>query len=235
MRAVILAGGKGTRLLPYTTILPKPLMPVGERAILEILIRQLQECGFNNLTICLGHLAHIVQSVLSNGNKFRSRITYSIEDVPLGTSGPLSLVPGLDGTFMVVNGDVLCNLDYGELIRFHRSRNASLTIATHQRTVHVDYGIVHTSGDRLTKYEEKPVIKYQVSMGVYVFEPSVLKYIPPCTYLDFPDLVQTLLRQGEHVCQYPFDGIWFDLGRIEDFQEVHDRYEDLKKAIPFLE
>jgi len=234
MRAVILAGGKGTRLAPYTTIVPKPLLPVGERPIVEILIRQLQNSGFHRITLALGHLAHLVQAVLGNGGQFGVNIDYSIENSALGTSGPLGLLDDLGETFVVLNGDILTDLDFGDLLKFHRENQFVLTVACHERRVHVDYGVIHRNGRQIVRYEEKPVIRFHVSTGIYVFEPSVLAYIKPGEYLDFPVLVGALLDSGERVGCYPFDGMWFDLGRIEDFQAVHETWDDLKQNVPFL-
>lgn len=235
MRAVILAGGKGTRLLPYTTVLPKPLMPIGDQAIVEILIRQLSHYGFQRITVALGHLAHLVQALLGDGEKLGVKIDYSVEDVPLGTSGPLALIRGLDETFLVANGDVLTDINLEKMLRFHREQNAVATIATHCRRVDINYGVIHRDGFRVARYDEKPVIDYEVSMGIYLFDPRVLRHIPPGRYLDFPDLVAKLLDSGMTVCSYPYDGIWFDLGRVEDFQAVHSAIDRLKDQIPFFD
>jgi NDP-mannose synthase len=234
MRAIILAGGKGSRLLPYTTILPKPLMPIGEQPIVEILLRQLRHYGYNRITLALGHLAHLVQAVLGNGEKLGTRIDYSIEDVPLGTSGPISMVKDLNDTFLVLNGDVLTDMNFADLLTFHRQNKSVLTIASHRRRVDIDYGVIHRNGFNVVRYEEKPVINYEVSMGIYVFEPSVLHHISRASYLDFPDLVRMLLEKEEKVSSYPYDGIWYDLGRVADFQQAQDLLGTLKKSIPFF-
>ncbi len=234
MRAIILAGGKGTRLLPYTTILPKPLMPVNQQSIVEIVIRQLKHHGFNHITLALGHLAHLVKAVLGNGNHLDVTIDYSLEHVPLGTSGPLSLIPDLDETFLVMNGDILSDLDFRDMLQFHRERQAVATIAVHRRKVHIDYGVLHRKDYRLLKYEEKPTIDYEVSTGIYIFQREIINYIHPGVYLDFPELVKMLIHNERPVMCYPFDGIWFDLGRVEDFQYVQERIEVLKDSIPFL-
>lgn len=234
MRAVILAGGKGKRLLPYTTILPKPLLPVGDQAILEILIRQIRNAGFHRITIALGHLAHLVQAVLGNGHNLGVQIDYSIEERPLGTSGPLSLIPDLNETFMVLNGDVLTDLDFQKMLSFHRENNAVTTIATHKRTVNIDYGVIRKNGLAVVGYDEKPPIHYEVSMGIYIFEPEVLAHIAHGAFLDFPDLVNILLSKEMHLVSYPHEGIWFDLGRAADFQQVQKMTDVLEKSIPCL-
>lgn len=222
MRAVILAGGKGTRLAPYTSVLPKPLMPVGERSILEIVLGQLTTAGVTRITLCVGYLSHLIQAVLNDHHSDESvEVEYVHENEPLGTAAPLRLVNGLDETFLVMNGDVLTTLDYGDLVRRHRESSSLLTIATHERRITIDYGIVHVGeGDRIVGFEEKPEIAAAVSMGVYVLEPEVLDFIPAEGYADFPDLVMALLHAGRGVSSYPYDGLWFDIGRHDDFQQA---------------
>lgn len=195
MKAVILAGGKGARLAPYTKILPKPLMPIGDMPILEVLLRQLKHAGVNNIIITVGHLASLLRTYFNDGRDYGLNISYSYEDKPLGTAGPLSLIPKLDKTFFVMNGDVLTTLKFQELMHFHQLHKATATIAAYQRRVRIDLGVLqHTNGDcRVTNYIEKPTYDYLVSMGIYVFEPEVLDFIPYNEYLDFPDLVLKLI------------------------------------------
>jgi NDP-mannose synthase len=234
MRAVILAGGQGTRLRPYTTILPKPLMPVGERSIVEIIVNQLKQHGFDHITLALGHLAHLVQAVIGNGDKFKINVDYSVEEIPLGTGGPLALIGNLDGTFLVMNGDILSDIDFQDVLRFHREQEAMVTIAVHKRVVKIDYGVLRRAGYSLVTYQEKPVFDYEVSTGIYVMESSVMRYIIPFCHLDFPDLIQRLIGNGEKVACYPFSGLWYDLGRADDFQFVQDNVHKFKDTIPFL-
>lgn len=232
MKAVILAGGKGTRLAPYTTILPKPLMPIRDMPILEILLRQMKRAGIHNVVLTVNHLAHLMQSFFQNGERFGLNITYSLEDKPLGTAGPLSLIKGLDSTFLVTNGDVLTTLKMDELIETHRRSGAAATIATHQRRVNVDLGVIQFDGDhRITGYIEKPSYDFFVSMGIYVFEPRILAYIPKNQYLDFPDLVLKLIAKGEKVMGHLFDGYWQDLGRPDDYQQAVEEFDNLRDQI----
>lgn len=232
MKAVILAGGKGTRLAPYTKILPKPLMPIGDLPILEILLRQLKRAGIAEVILTVGHLAHLLQAFFQDGEQFGLQIRYSYENQPLGTAGPLSLVHGLDETFLVANGDVLTTLDIASLVHNHRQNGAMATIATHLRQVKVDLGVIQINGDnQITDYIEKPVYPLMVSMGIYVFEPGVLKYISHNQYLDFPDLVLRLLRAGERVISYPFEGYWQDLGRQDDYEQAVQDFEKLRPQI----
>jgi len=220
LRAVILAGGRGARLAPYTSVLPKPLMPVGDRSILEVVLEQLAKAGVEDVTLSVGYLSHLIRAVLYDDSAHSLRIEYVQEDEPLGTAGPLRLVECLDDTFLVMNGDVLTTLDYRDLVRSHRESDSVLTIATHVRKVKIDYGIVRTDeNNRLVGFEEKPEISTAVSMGVYVMEPEVLGFIPD-GHMDFPELVEALIEAGKVVMAYPYDGLWFDIGRHDDFQQA---------------
>jgi NDP-mannose synthase len=218
---VILAGGRGTRLAPYTSVLPKPLMPVGDRAILEVVVEQLEEAGVVDVHFCVGYLAHLIEAVFDRRESGRVNITYVREQDALGTAAPLRLVDGLDSTFMVMNGDVLTTLDYRDLVAYHRTQGNELTIATHRRVIRIDYGMLHLDvASRVRQYEEKPTIVSPVSMGIYVMEPSVIDHIPKQSHFDFPDLVQALLAAEVPVGAYVHDGLWFDIGRQEDYERA---------------
>ena len=232
MKAVVLAGGKGTRLAPYTKILPKPLLPIGDMPILEILLRQMRRSGVKEVVLAVGHLAHLLETFFQDGRRLGLDIRYSFEDEPLGTAGPLALIDGLDDTFIVTNGDVLTTLDMADLVASHRSSGAIATIATHNRKVKVDLGVVQfNGGQEIVGYSEKPSFDFQVSMGIYVFEPAVLNYIQPNSYLDFPDLVLRLIADGQKVLGYPFDGYWQDLGRPDDYEQAVEEFESLRATI----
>ena len=230
MKAVILAGGKGARLAPYTKILPKPLMPIGDMPILEVLLRQLKASGVNNVVITVGHLAALLRTYFNDGRELGLNISYSYEEKPLGTAGPLALVEGLTDTFFVMNGDVLTTMKFQELLQFHKSQGAVATIASHQRTVKIDLGVLqHADGDyQVTNYIEKPSYDYLVSMGIYVFEPEVLEFIPRNEYLDFPSLVLKLIAAGKKVCYLPHDGYWKDLGRPDDYEQASQEFEAMR-------
>jgi flavin reductase (DIM6/NTAB) family NADH-FMN oxidoreductase RutF/dTDP-glucose pyrophosphorylase len=219
MQAVILAGGRGTRLAPYTSVLPKPLMPVGDRSILEVVVAQLEAAGIRNVNFCVGYLAHLIETVFDNRPPGDATITYVREGDALGTAAPLRLVSGLNGTFLVMNGDVLTTLDYEDLIRFHCEQGNKVTIASHKRSTKLDYGMLHLDvTQRVRGFREKPVIESPVSMGIYVMEPDVLDYIPEDSYFDFPDLILALLADDQRVGAYGFDGTWFDIGRQDDYE-----------------
>lgn len=221
MKAVILAGGKGTRLAPYTTVLPKPLMPVDDRPILDIVIHQLVRYGITEIILSVGHLAELLEAYFQDGSRYGVRLTYARETQPLGTAGPLALIDGLDQTFLMMNGDILTTLDYRTLIECHRQQGGILTIATHTRQVNIDLGVIHVNGQQeLVEYIEKPTLDYLVSMGIYVFEPAVLRYIEPGVRLDFNELVVRLLTHQERVVAYPCTDYWLDIGRPDDYQQA---------------
>jgi NDP-sugar pyrophosphorylase family protein len=229
MNAVILAGGRGTRLAPYTYVLPKPMMPIGDCTILEILLRQMKRAGIKHVVLTVGHLAGLMQAFFQDGQQFDLDITYAFEPKPLGTAGPLASVPDLDKTFLVSNGDVLTLMDINDLLAFHKQQGGICTIAMHERQVKVELGVIENDeNNRVTGYIEKPSFDFNVSMGMYVFEPEVLQYIPEGEYLDFPDLVHKLLQAGEKVVGYPFSGYWMDLGNHEDYTQANKDFERMR-------
>jgi NDP-mannose synthase len=232
---VILAGGQGTRLRPYTTVLPKPLMPVGDRPILDIVLRQLRHRGFRQVTIATGYLAELIEAFFADGGRHGIAIDYVREDEPLGTAGALALVDGLTEDFLVMNGDVLTDLDYAGILAAHRDSDAVATIATHQRRVQIELGVLEFNGGddptRLTDYFEKPVIDYEASMGVYCFAPRVLEYIEPGRRLEFPDLILRLIAAGEVVRAHRSSDFWLDIGRHDDYEQAQEEFERLRDRI----
>jgi NDP-mannose synthase len=221
MRAVLLAGGRGMRLRPYTTIIPKPLLPVGERPIMEHIVRGLHASGVRRIDVCLGHLGELIQTYFSQAASLPEDLAlhWHWEDEPLGTAGALTVVPELDETFIAMNGDILTTLDYAELVRFHRERGAALTVAMHARRVQIDLGVIESDDGRITGYREKPSLDYDVSMGVYVYEPHALRHIPEGSF-QFPDLVLALLDAGEPVAAYRSDAEWFDVGTFSELERA---------------
>jgi len=236
MKAILLAGGKGTRLRPYTATLPKPLMPIGDQTIIEVLLRQLAHHGVDEAILCIGHQAALIEAVLGDGARYGLRISYRREEQPLGTVGPLKAIASeLPERFLVMNGDLLTDLDFDALVQFHREQEAVLTIATHARHVKVDLGIVEfDERNRITHYLEKPESTYHVSMGIYVYEPSVLKHIQPGQYIDFPDIVLKLLERGEKVCAYPSDCLWLDIGRPDDYARAQEIFAEKKEVFDLV-
>ena len=227
MKAVILAGGRGTRLAPYTTVLPKPLMPVGDRPILEIVVAQLRHHGFSDLVFAVGHLAGLLEAYFGDGERFGVSITYSLEKEPLGTAGPLSLVEGLTERFLVMNGDVLTGIDYSGMLSHHQRTGAIATVAVHPRSVNINLGVVEQDDEGLlTEYVEKPTLDYRVSMGIYIFEPRVLDFVDRNVRLDLPDLMKRLVAGGEEVSCYNYDGYWLDIGRPDDYEQAVADFEE---------
>lgn len=227
-RIIVLAGGKGTRLRPYTASFPKPLVPLGDKPILAILLGQFAQQGFSRVTLALGHLADLIKAYVGQDQALARAldIDFVEEREPTGTAGSLAFIPGLEDTFLVANGDVLTDLDYRALIEAHRVSGAALTIATHQKRTRIDFGILEAGPDaQVTGYIEKPEKQIEVSMGVYVYEPRVLRFIEHGAYLDLPDLVHRLLAAGEQVGVYRNDAFWLDIGRPEDYALAQDMYE----------
>jgi NDP-mannose synthase len=223
MRAVVLAGGRGTRLFPYTFVLPKPLLPIGDRPIVEHIVRRLVAAGFLDIHFSVGYLGNLISSYFSELVELPDgvRLSFARETWPLGTAGPLRLVPGGPQPLLVTNGDVLSDLDYADLVAYHKRMGAALTIATHLRETACDFGVVVLGEDgRVMSFVEKPVQQHTVNMGIYVYEASALAYLREGTAMDVPDLVQTLLQAGERVVAYPFTGSWYDLGTPLDFERA---------------
>ncbi|MBM4452970.1 MAG: nucleotidyltransferase family protein [Chloroflexi bacterium] len=233
MKAVILAGGKGTRLKPYTAIFPKPLMPIGDKPILEIIVSQLKSHALPDIIITTGHLSELIIAFFGDGSQLGVNIKYSKEDKPLGTAGGLGLLKEeLKDTFLMINGDTLTTLDFSELINCHKTSGAIATIALKKRGVYIDFGIVELDSSNVIRgYTEKPTIHHLVSMGVYVFESRVLEYIKPDERLDFPDLVKTLLSKNEKINGFVFDGYWLDIGRPEDYEKANEEIEELNRIL----
>jgi NDP-sugar pyrophosphorylase family protein len=233
LRAVILAGGKGVRLHPFTINFPKPLVPLGDTPVVEVLMRRLLRAGITDITLTLGHLAELLKAYFAHRKQLVEQLCLRFveEEEPTGTAGSLSLIPGLDETFLVMNGDVLTNLDFHALVEFHRRQNALLTIATHTRAVKIDLGVLEFDRNhRVRNYYEKPEHHYQVSTGVYVYEPAVLRHIEKGAYLDFPTLVLRLLKRGERVCAYPTDCLWLDIGRPDDYARAQELFAENRNS-----
>ena len=226
-RVIIQAGGRGTRLRPYTTILPKPLMPVLEFPILEIMIRQLVDQGFPNITITLGHLGHLIMAVVGDGHQWGADVEYVWEDEPRGTIGAITLVNGLDETFLVMNGDLLTDFDYREFLERHLTSGAQLSVGVHRKEVPISLGVFEMDGDhRIVRFKEKPTLHFPCSMGIYAFNPSLIPMIPKIGNFGFDDLMAMCLTRDIRVCAYPFDGLWLDIGRPEDYANATHLFQE---------
>ena len=230
MEAVILAGGKGSRLKPFTTILPKPLMPVGENAILSIVLQQLKTAGVKKVTIAVNHMANLIMAYFGSGEKIGIDIDYSFEDKPLSTIAPIKLINNLPEHFLVMNGDVLTDLDYIDLYRSHLEAESDLTIATYQRDVTIDFGVleIDNNSSKLTDFHEKPSYHFSVSMGVYVFNRSLLELVPFNEPYGLDDLVIDMLNKQRSINVYQFKGYWLDIGRPDDYEKANKDIDNPK-------
>jgi NDP-sugar pyrophosphorylase family protein len=226
MRAVILAGGRGSRLRPFTLVLPKPLVPVGDRPILQLILDQLARDGYLAVDLCVGHLGRLIETYFADAHNVPDgmRLSYRWEDEPLGTAGALRQIPDLDEPFLVMNGDILTDLDFGDLMAFHRAGDAALSIATYRKNHEVSLGVIEHTGGVVRDYVEKPTMEYEVSMGIYAYSPRALEHIP-AGHFDFPELVKALLAAGEKVVTYPFEGTWYDIGTPTDYDTAVARLE----------
>jgi NDP-sugar pyrophosphorylase family protein len=234
MRAVLLAGGKGTRLQPFTATFPKPLVPLDDVPVIEVLVEQLRRHGVSELTVVTGHLAELIRTFLGNGTRFGIRIDYFKEETPLDTAGCLGLITRPAEPFFVMNGDLLTTLSFTNMMRFHRQHRPLATIATYGRKVTIDLGVVQMSGDgRLTEYLEKPSHDFFVSMGIYCFNPDVCDYVRPGERLSMPALILRLRDAGQAVMCYREDCYWLDIGRPDDYAlAVEEFRRDRSRFLP---
>jgi len=224
MQAVILAGGKGRRLRPYTTILPKPMMPIGEKPILGIIIEKLAQSGIKEIIITVGYLAGIIQAYFGDGKKFGVNIRYFAETEPLGTAGCLSLIDGLEEEFIVMNGDILTDLKFENLIEYHKRMANSVTICSYQKEIQLTLGVLDLAGNTVRDYIEKPRYTFDISMGIYAMNRKAVGHVPKNQYFDFPTLIKRLVSVKEPISVYKFAGEWFDIGREEDYKAVLEKF-----------
>jgi NDP-sugar pyrophosphorylase family protein len=230
MEAVILAGGLGTRLKPYTTVIPKPIVPVGEKAIMEIVINQLVSYGFTRATLAVNHLAQLIMAYFGNGERYGLQIEYSFEDKPLGTIGPLKLIQHLPDNFLVMNGDILTDFDFESFYKKHVESGAIATIATYERDVKIDFGVLHydATNNMIDRFTEKPTHHYSVSMGIYAFSNRILNFVPEDQAYGFDQLMLDMIANNEEIQAYPFDGYWLDIGRPDDYEKAGREYPTMK-------
>jgi NDP-mannose synthase len=232
MKAVIQAGGKGTRLRPYTLVLPKPLMPVGDHPVIEILLKWLCRNSVDEVYITLGYLGHLIRTLCGDGRQWGLKISYSEELEPLGTIGPLRLLEDhLTDTFLVLNGDLITDLDLRNFIAFHRRKGGLVSVAVSEKDVNVDLGVVESDNGRIIGFREKPAMKFRVSMGIYCMEPEVLKLIPNGIPFGFDNLMYTMLERDIPVHNFPHGGMWMDIGRQEDFLRAQEAFRNSQSSI----
>jgi NDP-sugar pyrophosphorylase family protein len=231
-RAVILAGGKGTRLRPYTVVLPKPLMPIGDYPILEVIVRQLARAGFSRITLAVNHQAELIQAFFENGAKWNVSIDYSREDKPLGTMGPLKLIRDLPEHFLVMNGDTLTDLNFAAFHDRHATSGDIFTISSAVREHLVDFGVLEPdTGGHLAGFKEKPRLTYEVSMGVYMCSRAVLERIPSGRPYGFDHLMLDLIRDSKPARLVRHTGYWLDIGRPDDYAQAIEDFERLRPGL----
>lgn len=229
MKAVIMAGGLGTRLKPFTHIIPKPLLPVGEKSVLEIVMHKLKSQGFKEIILAVGYKSDLFESFFGNGSKFGLSIKYSKEKKRLGTAGPVRLVKDrLDEPFLVMNGDILTNMDFSKLKKFHKKNQSDFTLVTKKITLPLHYGVVEKNGNNILNIQEKPVVESEVSAGIYFLNPDVIDFIPPNRTFNMPDLMRALLNAHRNVLAYQLNDYWLDIGQLGDYQQAQ---KDFKKGL----
>jgi NDP-sugar pyrophosphorylase family protein len=233
MRAVILAGGKGTRLRPYTTLVPKPLVPLGGKySILEIVLMQLAKAGFTHVTLAVNHLSQLIMAYFGDGSRWNIKLDYSLEDEPLSTIGPLTLIRGLPEDFLVMNGDILCDLDYRKFFEDHARDHCEVSVAVYKREVKVDFGVLKYDPDfQLQAFQEKPTFDFDVSMGIYCLKKNVIERLPKGKPYGFDTLMFDSLKNSVPVRVRPFSGYWLDIGRPDDYQYADEHFEELSKKL----
>ena len=229
MQAIILAGGQGTRLKPFTTNIPKPLVPIDDLPILEVVLRQLKYHGFKDVVIAVNRLAELIMAFFGDGKKLGLNISYSLEDKMLGTAGPLSLIDNLHDNFLVMNGDLLTTLNYGDLFKYHLANKNTATISVYKKKVKIDLGVVKVDNGIFSDYIEKPVYNFDVSMGIYIFNRKVKDFIPANAKMDMPELLLKLRDEKQRIGCYSGNYYWLDIGRISDYETAVQIFKDKRK------
>jgi NDP-sugar pyrophosphorylase family protein len=233
--AVILAGGRGTRLRPYTVVLPKPLMPIGEYPILEVIVRQLVSHGFNRITMSVNHQYELIKAFFGDGSKWNIAIDYSLENYPLGTMGPLRLIPDLPENFLVMNGDILTDISFSSFFNRHVKENSLFTISSYKREQLIDYGVLDIDQNKnLISFTEKPRMSYEVSMGIYMLSKKILTFIPEGVSYGFDKLMLDLLGTKNSVRVEKYEGYWLDIGRPDDYMQAIEQFESMKDRFIYV-
>jgi len=232
MKAVIQAGGEGARLRPYTFVLPKPMMPVGEIAVIEMLLKWLRRWGIKNTYITTGYLGHLIKALCDDGCRWDMEIRYSEEPEPLGTIGALRLLDDqLNETFLTINGDLITDIDLRAFMAFHKSQDGLVSVGITEKNIKVDLGVLEAQSHLMTEFREKPVMKFKVSMGIYCMEPEILELIPKGVPFGFDDLMSEMLAQKLPVHVYEHKGLWLDIGREEDFKYAQNGFREEYKSL----
>lgn len=233
MRAIILAGGKGTRLMPYTTLIPKPMVPLGGKmSILEVVLTQLSRSGFTHVTLAVNHLSHLIMAYFGDGARWDLKIDYSLEDEPLSTIGPLTLIDDLPDNFLVMNGDILCDLNYGNFFKNHLNAQADVSVSVYKRESKIDFGVLRFDENMvLREFVEKPIYNFDVSMGIYCLSKKVVDKLPRGKAYGFDNLMLDGIRYGGNIKIHPFNGYWLDIGRPDDYEYADQNFEMLSNKL----
>lgn len=233
MRAIVLAGGKGTRLRPYTTLIPKPLVPLGGKySILEIIIMQLARSGFTHITLAVNHLSHLIMAYFGDGTRLGVKLDYSLEEGELSTIGPLTLINDLPENFLVMNGDILCDLNYRDFLDHHVKSDCQISVSAYRRQVKIDFGVLRYDADgRLNEFQEKPVYDFDVSMGIYCINRTVIEALPRGEKYGFDNLMIDGLANNQHIDIRPFTGYWLDIGRPDDYEYADENFTELSAKL----
>lgn len=236
MRAVILAGGKGTRLRPYTTLIPKPLVPLGGKySILEIILMQLKQAGFTHVTLAVNHLSNLIMAYFGDGSRLGLKLDYSLEEGELSTIGPLTLIDDLPENFLVMNGDILCDLDYRAFYETHVESNSKISVSAYRRQVKIDFGVLrYNELGHLTEFQEKPSYDFDVSMGIYCINRSVIEALPRARPYGFDNLMIDGLAHKRRIHIRPFAGYWLDIGRPDDYEYADEHFDELAAKLRIL-
>ena len=233
MRAIILAGGKGTRLRPYTTLIPKPLVPLGGKySILEIIIMQLARSGFTHITLAVNHLSQLIMAYFGDGARLGVTLDYSLEEGELSTIGPLTLIDDLPENFLVMNGDILCDLNYKTFLDTHVTSGSRISVSAYRRQVKIDFGVLRFDADgRLKEFREKPVYDFDVSMGIYCINRSVIEALPRGKKYGFDNLMIDGLANKQNIDIRAFSGYWLDIGRPDDYEYADENFTELSAKL----
>ena len=226
MKAVILAGGKGSRLRPFTFSIPKPLLPVGGKSILELIIRRLFSLKINDITLAIGYGAELIKAYFGDGKKFNIKINYVQENKSLGTAGPLKMVKNLKEPFLVMNGDIITKINFLDLFNYHKKNNAVMTIAVKKYTNQLPFGTISLTKNNIIDIEEKPTTTHLISTGIYILDPIVIKYIPVDTFFTIPDLIKELVKAKLNVVKYEFDEYWLAIEQVDQLEEANNNIKD---------
>lgn len=226
MKAVIMAGGLGQRLKPLTMVIPKPLLPIGESSVLEILVTQLRDCGFKELFVALNYQSSLFEAFLSS-DKWNMKIVCSKEEIPLGTAGPIKLFKEyLTEPFLVINGDILTNLDFRKLRKFHGDQKVVMSVVTKVITIPLRYGIVQSVDDKIVSIQEKPDISSDIIAGIYFCDPRITEFIPDNKSFSMIELLHGLMKHNEPMAQFHLHDYWLDIGNMEDYEKAQDLYSE---------